>query len=50
MVSYEEGKKNRQTLVLLKGGEVIATFGNLKKVLKFLQGESEIPSYWTLAR
>ena len=50
MVLYEDGKKNRQTIVLLKNEEVIATFGNLKKVFEYLKDENDLPSYWTIAR
>ncbi len=49
MVTYEEGKKHRHTIVLLKGDSVIATFGNLKKLTEYLS-DQDIPSYWTLAR
>lgn len=50
MTTYEEGKKHRYTHVLVKSGEVVATFGNLKKVIEYLSGEPGIPSYWTLTR
>lgn len=35
--------------VLLKVGVPTGTFGNLKKIIEFMEGE-DFPSYWTLVR
>lgn len=51
MVEYKEAKKSRQTLVLVKDNEVIATFGSLKKAIDYINHiEGLSVSYWTLSR
>jgi hypothetical protein len=49
MVTYKEQQKNKKYFVLLKDGVPLGTFGNLKKVVEFVNNE-EFPSYWTLIR
>jgi hypothetical protein len=49
MVTYKERKQNQQNFVLLKDGVPLGTFGNLKKVVEFVD-EKYFPSYWTLVR
>jgi|TARA_B100001059_G_C17790381_1_gene559766 hypothetical protein len=49
MTTYKEQQENRMSYVLLKDCEVLATFGNLKKVVEYMDKE-EFPSYWTLVR
>ena len=49
MVTYKERKKNQQSFVLLENAVPLGTFGNLKKVVEFLDGK-DCPSYWTLVR
>ncbi|GAB5474061.1 MAG: hypothetical protein Mars2KO_21600 [Maribacter sp.] len=49
MVTYKERKKNLKNYVLLKDGVPLGTFGNLKKITEFMEGQ-DFPSYWTLVR
>lgn len=49
MVTYKERQENKHSFVLLKNGTPLGTFGNLKKVVDFLDGQ-DFPSYWTLIR
>jgi hypothetical protein len=42
-------KRVHKTFVLSKDNEVLATFGNLRKLVNFLP-KKQIPSYWTLIR
>lgn len=49
MVTYKEQQKNKKYFVLLKDGVPLGTFGNLKKVVEFVN-DSDFPSYWTLIR
>lgn len=49
MVTYKERKENQQNFVLLKDGVPLGTFGNLKKVVEFVD-KKDFPSYWTLVR
>lgn len=49
MVTYKERKENLHYFVLTKGGEVIATFGNLKRLSEFVKDEDSL-SYHTLVR
>ena len=49
MVTYKEQQKNKKYYVLLKEGVPLGTFGNLKKVVEFVN-ENDFPSYWTLIR
>ena len=49
MVTYKEQQKNKKYFVLLKNGVPLGTFGNLKKITEFIEGE-DFPSYWTLIR
>ncbi len=49
MTSYKEQKEKKQYYVLLKNWDVLGTFGNLKKVCEFLEGE-DFYSYHTLVR
>lgn len=49
MTTYKERKENQQNFVLLKDGVPLATFGNLKKVVEFVD-DNNFPSYWTLIR
>jgi hypothetical protein len=49
MATYKERKAKLENYVLLKDGIPLGTFGNLKKVVDFMDGE-EFPSYWTLVR
>lgn len=49
MVTYKERKENLKNYVLLKDGVPLGTFGNLKKITEFMEGQ-DFPSYWTLVR
>lgn len=49
MVTYKEQQKNKKYYVLLKDGVPLGTFGNLKKVVEFVE-DKDFPSYWTLVR
>ena len=49
MVTYKERQQNKKYYVLLEDGVPLGTFGNLKKVVEFMEGK-EFPSYWTLIR
>jgi len=49
MTTYKERKENKYNFVLAKDGEVIGTFGNLKKITEFVKDKG-FPSYWTLVR
>jgi len=49
MVTYKERKENKHSFVLIKDGEVLGTFGNLRKITEFVKDE-KFPSYWTLVR
>jgi len=49
MVTYKEQQKKKRYLVLLENSVPLGTFGNLKKVVEFLD-EKDCPSYWTLVR
>lgn len=49
MVTYKERKESQQNFVLIKDGVPLGTFGNLKKVVEFVDGK-DFPSYWTLIR
>lgn len=49
MTTYKERKAKLENYVLVKDGVPLGTFGNLKKVVDFMDGE-EFPSYWTLVR
>lgn len=49
MVRYKDRQGNLQYYVLVKDGEVIATFGNLKKLCNYVDDDN-FPSYWTLIR
>lgn len=49
MVTYKERQENKHNFVLLEKGVPLGTFGNLKKVVDFLDGK-DCPSYWTLIR
>lgn len=48
-MKYKDRINDLTNFVLLQNGNVIGTFGNLKKVADFLNGE-QFCSYWTLAR
>lgn len=49
MSTYKEQRENLQYYVLLKDGDVLGTFGNLKKIIEFLDGK-DFYSYHTLVR
>ncbi len=49
MTTYKEQQNNKMYYVLLKKGVPLGTFGNLKKVVEFMEGKN-FPSYWTLVR
>ena len=49
MVTYKQRQENKQSYVLIKDGVPLGTFGNLKKVVEFMDGK-DFPSYWTLIR
>ncbi|MCB0746790.1 MAG: hypothetical protein KDC90_04935 [Ignavibacteriae bacterium] len=49
MVTYKERIKNKMNFVLVKDGEVLGTFGNLRKITEFVEDENFL-SYWTLVR
>ena len=49
MTTYKEQQENKKSYVLVKDCEVIATFGNLKKICDHMEGK-DFPSYWTLIR
>ena len=49
MVTYKERIKNKMNFVLVKDGEVLGTFGNLRKITEFVEDENFL-SYWTLIR
>ena len=49
MTTYKERIKDKHNFVLIKGNEVLGTFGNLKKITDFIEDEN-FPSYWTLVR
>ena len=49
MVTYKEQIKDKRSFVLLQNSEVLATFGNLKKVCNFMGGK-DFPKYNTLVR
>ncbi len=49
MVTYKERQQNIKHYVLIKEGVPLGTFGNLKKVVEFMNG-TDFPSYWTLIR
>lgn len=49
MTTYKERKAKLENYVLVKDGVPLGTFGNLKKVVEFMDGK-KFPSYWTLVR
>lgn len=49
MTTYKEQLELRRAWVLIKDGEVLGVFGNLKKLCDFME-EKDFPSYWTLVR
>ena len=49
MTTYKEQRANLEYYVLLKDCEVLGTFGNLKKVCDFLEGQ-DFYSYNTIVR
>ena len=49
MTTYKEQQKNKQYYVLLSNCEVLGTFGNLKKVCEFMNGQ-DFYSYHTLVK
>ena len=49
MSTYKEQKENKKNYVLLKNHEVLGTFGNLKRLVEYMEG-TEFLSYWTLIR
>lgn len=49
MATYKEQRKNRMYYVLLKDGVPLGAFGNLKKIMEFVE-DKNFPSYWTLVR
>jgi len=49
MKTYKEQIKNKHNFVLSENGNIIGTFGNLRKVTKYMEGE-KFKSYWTLIR
>ena len=49
MATYKEQQKDKKYYVLIEDGVPLGTFGNLKKVVEFMEGK-EFPSYWTLVR
>lgn len=49
MTTYKEQQKDRTNFVLLEDGNVLGTFGNLKKVCDFLQNK-DFYSYNTVVR
>lgn len=49
MTTYKERQKNKKYYVLIKDGVPLGTFGNLKKIIEFVEDEN-FPSYWTLIR
>jgi len=49
MSTYKEQKKKKHNFVLTKNGNVLGTFGNLRKIIDFMD-EERFPSYWTLIR
>ena len=49
MTSYKERQEKLHYFVLVKDGVPLGTFGNLKKIVEFMDGK-KFPSYWTLAR
>ena len=49
MTTYKEQQKDRTNFVLLENGNVLGTFGNLKKVCDFLQ-KKDFYSYNTVVR
>lgn len=50
MTTYQERKENLHYYVLQKDGEVLATFGNLRKVVSFMEQLGVNASYATLSR
>ncbi len=49
MTTYKEQQKDRTNFVLLEDGNVLGTFGNLKKVCDYLQNK-DFYSYNTIIR
>ncbi|RIV73186.1 hypothetical protein [Flagellimonas aequoris] len=49
MATYKEQQKGKKYFVLIEDGVPLGTFGNLKKVVEFMDGK-DFPSYWTLVR
>jgi len=49
MVTYKERKENTRVFVLIKSGEVLGCWGNLKNLCES-QEDPTFPSYWTLTR
>lgn len=49
MTTYKEQQKDRTNFVLLENGNVLGTFGNLKKVCDFLS-DKDFYSYNTIIR
>ena len=49
MTTYKERMKNKMNFVLIKDDIVLGTFGNLKKIIEFVE-DDKFPSYWTLVR
>lgn len=49
MKTYKEQIENKTNLVLVNGNNIMGTFGNLRKVVKFMEHEN-FPSYWTIIR
>ena len=51
MATYKEQQANKKSYVLTKNGEVLATFGNLRKVISFVEREGiNFYKYSTLVR
>lgn len=49
MSTYKEQQEGKMYCVLVKDGIPLGTFGNLKKVVEFME-DKDFPSYWTLVR
>lgn len=49
MSTYKEQKEKKFNFVLTKNGNVMGTFGNLRKITNYMM-EEKFPSYWTLIR
>lgn len=49
MSTYKERTEKKHNFVLTKNGNVLGTFGNLRKINNYMM-EEKFPRYWTLIR